>query len=82
MLLINLQWTKRKLGIYYPEAYVAKIWQKQTITISDNGEDWFSMEMFDQYGNETHIQIPGGETLEIAKQNVNTWIQEQLQTIL
>ena len=82
MILINLKWSKRKLGIYYPEVHVADIWQKQTISISNNGEDWFNVEIFDKQGNETYIQIPGGETLEIAKQNVNTWIQEQLQTIL
>ena len=80
---INLQWTEPECkSVYFSEEYVVEIWQKQTIRIYNTGENWYSIEFYDEYGNEMYNPIDGGKTLEIVKQNVNTWIQEQLQIIL
>lgn len=77
---INLNWQTGEDPIY-GQIHSAEIWQNQTLEIRHNGENWYNVELFDQYGNEIDA-ICGSNTIDGAKLATNNWLKQQIQPLI
>lgn len=73
---LNLTWETQDDGSI--DAY---IWNGHFLSIQNNGEDYYNIEMYDRHGNEIE-GVAGGETVEEAQENVKIWLDEQLKRFM